>query len=147
MCTALDCSEQYACHSLAIATCTAVCVCINHDMSMWTLLRRLQFVQPSFPAPPLTLDNVLNVVKNVRDWRPLCTAMLGYDIHSQHDSDEDCLKDVVEHFLRGGNYKYKNPSWRVVIWCLYEANEIQLAEQIRSYAEGVQGTVIMVLTM
>ena len=36
-------------------------------MSMLSLLRCLQFVQLSFPAPPLTLDNVLNVVKNVRE--------------------------------------------------------------------------------
>ena len=120
-------------------------------MSMWSLLRRLQFVQLSFPAPPLTLDNVLNAVKNVQDWRPLCeAAMFDYvpdEIQSQHDSDEDCLKDLVERFLRDESLLYKKPSWRVVIWCLYEAKEIQLAEQIRSYAEGVQGTVIMVLTM
>ena len=136
-------------------------------MSMLSLLQHVQFVQLSFPAPPLTLDNVLNVVKNVQDWRPLCSVMLGYaklgEIQRQHDSDEDCLKDVVERFLRGestiykkevverflqgGSVLYKKPSWRAVIWCLYEAKEIQLAEQIRSYAEGVQGTVIMVLTM
>ena len=36
-------------------------------MSMWSLLQRVQFVQLSFPAPSLTLDNVLNVVKNVRE--------------------------------------------------------------------------------
>ena len=119
-------------------------------MSMLSLLQCLQFVQLSFPAPPLTLDNVLNVVKNVQDWRPLCEAMLGYEpdeIQRQHDSDEDCLKEVVECFLQDGTFQYNKPSWRVVIWSLYKAKEIQLAEQIRSYAEGVQGTVIMVLTM
>ena len=119
-------------------------------MSMWSLLRRLQFVQLSFPAPPLTLDNVLNVVKNVQDWRLLCRAMFWSEpdeIQRQHDSDEDCLKNVVERFLRGESLWYNKPSWRAVIMCLYEAKEIQLAEQIRSYAEGVQGTVIMVLTM
>ena len=92
---------------------------------------------------------MLNVVKNVQDWRPLCEAMLFRSIpdviQRQHDSDEDCLKDVVERFLRGESFE--NTSWREVIWSLYEAKEIQLAEQIRSYAEGVQGTVIMVLTM
>ena len=101
------------------------------------------FVQLSFPAPPLTLDNVLNVVKNVQDWRPLCTAMFDFyeqdEIQRQHYSAEDCLKDLVERFLRGRSALYKKPSWRAVIWCLYEAKEIQLAEQIRSYAEGVQG--------
>ena len=63
-------------------------------------------------------------------------------IQEQYDFDEDCLKAVVERFLKGGNLLYKQPSWRAVIWCLYEANEFQLAEQIRSYAEPVQGTVI-----
>ena len=136
---------KYLCHD---KFCTAVRVCIDHDMSMWRLLRLL-FVQLSFPAPPLTLDNVLKVVKNVQDWRPLCWAMFDIYVPSEIPSlhDEDCLKDLVERFLRGESFKYKKPSWRAVIWCLYKAKEIQLAEQIRSYAEGVQGTVIMVLTM
>ena len=124
-----------------------MCMYINLTMmSMWSLLRRLQFVQLSFPAPPLTLDNVLNVVKNVQDWRPLCDAMLIMpeldETQRQHYSDEDCLKDVVERFLRGRSLQYEKPSWRAVIWCLYVAKEIQLAKQIRSYAEAVQGIVI-----
>ena len=83
------------------------------------------------------------VVKNVCSWRRLGDEM-GYDlsvlndIQRQYDSDEDRLKAVVERFLNGGSLT----SWRVVILCLYRANEIQLAEQIRSYAEPVQGTVI-----
>ena len=60
------------------------------------------------------------------------------DIQHQHVSDEACLKAVVEDFL-GGKGQYE-PSWRAVIWFLYEANEIQLAEHIRSFAEPVQGT-------
>ena len=63
------------------------------------------------------------------------------DIQRQYDSDEDCLKAVVERFLKNGGW-FIQPSWRVVILCLYRANELQLAEQIRSYAEPVQGTVI-----
>ena len=86
------------------------------------------------------------VVKNVRSWRSLGEGM-GYtsnlfdDIQLQYDSDEDCLEAVVERFLKSGGW-FQQPSWRAVIWCLYEANEFQLAEQIRSYAEPVQGTVI-----
>ena len=86
------------------------------------------------------------VVKNVRSWRSLGEGM-GYDsweldnIQRQYDSDEDCLKAVVERFLKDGGW-FNHPSWRAVIWCLYKANEFQLAEQIRSYAEPVQGTVI-----
>ena len=67
-------------------------------------------------------------------------------IQRQRVSDEACLKAVVENFLSGkGLYGqpswYRQPSWRAVIWCLYKANEIQLAEHIRSFAEPVQGTV------
>ena len=86
------------------------------------------------------------VVKNVRSWRSLGREM-GYssreldDIQQQYDSDEDCLKAMVEYFLRDG-VQFIQPSWKTVIWCLYRANEFQLAEQIRSYAEPVQGTVI-----
>ena len=88
---------------------------------------------------------MLAAVKNVRNWRSLGEEMVYLwildDIHQKYDSDEDCLKVVVEYFLiRGG--PFKQPSWRTVIWCLYSANEFQLAEQIRSYAEPVQGTVI-----
>ena len=59
-------------------------------------------------------------------------------IQQQYDSDEDRLKAVVERFLRDGCW-FNQPSWRAVIWCLYSANELQLAEHIRSYAEPVQG--------
>ena len=86
------------------------------------------------------------VVKNVRSWRSLGEEM-GYtprvlnDIQQQYDSDEDCLKTVVERFLKGSG-PFNKPSWRAVIRSLYKANEFKLAEQIRSYAEPVQGTVI-----
>ena len=63
------------------------------------------------------------------------------EIQQQYDSDKDYLKTVVERFLKGSG-PFNKPSWRAVIMCLYRANEIQLAEQIRSYAEPVQGTVI-----
>ena len=72
---------------------------------------------------------------------------MGYDsreldnIQRQYDSDEDGLKAVVERFFKVVSRLWQ-PSWRTVIWSLYSANEFQLAEQIRSYAEPVQGTVI-----
>ena len=98
------------------------------------------------PAPPLTFENVFAVIKNVRSWRSLGEAM-GYTssvldyIQQQYDSDEDYLKALVKWFLKSGG-QFRKPSWRAVIWCLYRANEFQLAEQIKSYAEPVQGTVI-----
>ena len=97
------------------------------------------------PAPPLTLDNILNAVKNVWSWHTLGRQLYPYspskldDIQQRHDSDEACLKALIESFLSGEGYRYNQPSWRAVIWSLYEANEIQLAEHIRSFAEPVQG--------
>ena len=107
-------------------------------------------------APPLTLENVMSVVKRVRRWRTLAKHLvLGYDkdydenrgwygstdldaLQCQHGSDEDCLKAVVSQFLQGKG-RYSPASWRGVIWCLYEANEVHLADQIRSYGERLEG--------
>jgi hypothetical protein len=101
----------------------------------------------SSPAPLLTLDNIFNVVKNVRSWRTLGEQILIYyssskldAIQQLHVSDEACLKAVIEDFLSGKGH-YEQPSWRAVIWSLYKANEIQLAENIGSFAEPVQGRV------
>ena len=97
------------------------------------------------PAPPLTLDNVWNVVKNIRSWRTLGQHICNYDsftlndIQRRHVSDEACIKAVIEGFLSGKGYCYRQPSWRALIWSLYQSNEIQLAEHIRSFAEPVQG--------
>ena len=86
------------------------------------------------------------VVKNVRSWRSLGEGM-GYSstlldsMQRWYDSDEGRLKVMVARFLRD-DVPFNDPSWRAVILCLYRANEFQLAKQIRSYAEPVQGTVI-----
>ena len=98
------------------------------------------------PAPPLTLDNVWNVVKNIRSWRTLGQHICNYDsfmlndIQRRHVSDEACIKAVIKGFLSGKGYRYHQPSWRALIWSLYQSNEIQLAEHIRSFAEPVQGS-------
>ena len=98
----------------------------------------------SSPALPLMLENVFNVVKNVKSWRTLGQHIIySFEldgIQRQYVSDEARLKAVVEDFLSGKGL-YRQPSWRTVIWSLYKANEIQLAEGIRSFAEPVQGTV------
>ena len=96
------------------------------------------------------------VVKGVRRWRTLAKHLVsGYDkdddeyrgwygstdldaLQREHGSDEDCLKAVVSKFLQGKG-RYRPASWRRVIWSLYEANEIQLADQIRSYGERLEG--------
>ena len=62
-------------------------------------------------------------------------------IKCQHVSDEACLKAVVEKFLLGeGLYQ---PSWRAVIHSLDDADEVQLADKIRSFGESVQGECTM----
>ena len=97
----------------------------------------------------------MSVVKGVRRWQTLAKHLVrGYDkdddenkkyygstdldaLQRDHGSDEDCLKAVVRTFLQGkGRYR---ASWRAVIWSLYEANEIHLADQIRSYGEQLKG--------
>ena len=94
------------------------------------------------PAPPLTLENVFEAVKRAvkRSWE--LGAYLGLntskleDIRRQHDSDEARLKAVIEAFLLGEG---DQPSWRRVIHALHKAEESQVAHDIESYAEAVQG--------
>ena len=113
-------------------------------------------------APPLTLENVLSVVKGVRNWRTLAKHLVkGYDkdddgnryyrgatdldaLQRKHGSDEDCLKTVVRKFLQGRGGRYRQASWRAVIWCLYKSLEIQLADQIRSYGEQLEGVCLCI---
>ena len=98
----------------------------------------------SYTAPPLTFENVFEAVKRVRSWRELSEELLGVfsggklnAIERQHDSDEARLKAVIEAFLLGeGAYQ---PSWRRVIHALHKARESQVAHDIESYAEAVQG--------
>ena len=58
-------------------------------------------------------------------------------IFDEYESDETRLRAVVEE-------SWRTLSWRVVIWALYCANEIDKAQQIRSYAEPLQGMLIHV---
>ena len=110
-------------------------------------------------APPLTLENVMSVVKGVRNWRTLAKHLVrAYDkddrrrygatdldaLQREHGSDVDCLKTVVRQFLQGKGGLYRQASWRAVIWSLYEANEIQLADQIRSYGEQLEGVCLCI---
>ena len=90
---------------------------------------------------------MFEAVKGVRDWN----GTFGFvryigkldDIQRQHGSDEACLKAVVEAFLLGeGRYQ---PSWRRVFHALHGANESHLADQIKSYAEPVQGECVWMI--
>ena len=81
-------------------------------------------------------------MEGVKNWEHLGIRLVfrvrdTVSIKRQHDSDEACLKAVVEKFLLGeGRYQ---PSWRRVIYSLDMVNEVQLADKIRSFGEPVQG--------
>ena len=96
----------------------------------------------------------MSVVKGVSNWRTLAKILilayesnddgfkLGTDLDAlqrKQGSDEECLKTVVRRFLQGTGGRCWQASWRVVIWSLYKANELQLANQIRSYSEQLEG--------
>ena len=104
----------------------------------------------TYPAPPLTFDNVFEVVKTVRSWRELARKLMGwYDsvddedrkkldtIERQHISNNARLKAVVETFLLGEGRN--QPSWRRLIHRLHRAGETSVAEKIKTNAEPQQG--------
>ena len=66
------------------------------------------------------------------------------DLQRQHVTDQDCLKSVIEIFLQGRG-RYEQPSWGAMLRSLYDANELQLAASIKSYAEPLQGVCIILL--
>ena len=106
-------------------------------------------------APPLTPENVMTVVKGVKRWRALAKQLVyAYDkdggiywsgsvdlddLQHQHGSAQDCLEAIVKVFLQERGGQYEQPTWRAIIWSLYKANETELADQFRSYAEPVKG--------
>ena len=88
------------------------------------------------PAPPLTRENILKAVEGVKGTPESLSAslngiyyMVGRDIKNV---------DVVEDFIEGRGC-HKQPSWRAVIFALDKAGETHVADQIRHYAEPVQG--------
>ena len=117
-------------------------------------------------APPLTSDTLLPLLKVVKNWRRLAKQLIyaedglfeqlrisapptlppppGYSRHDldalqrRYGSDEECLKAVIEVFLQGKG-QYEHPSWRVVLESLFNVNEFQLAANVKSYAEPLQG--------
>ena len=85
------------------------------------------------PAPPLTVNNIVKAVEEVKNWNKFIYHLRGYYI----PTDVTCLKNIVHQFIQGKDHY--QPSWRRVIYALDEANEIHVADQIRHYGEPVQG--------
>ena len=126
----------------------------------------LRIVSSLLVASPLTSDVLLPLLKGVKSWRKLAKKLLyaydkdggflspllprGYSHHNLDDlqlqwgTDEDCLKAVIEIFLQGRG-RYKQPSWRAVLWSLCNADEFRLAASIKSYAEPLKGVRIILL--
>ena len=106
---------------------------------------------PSTLAPPLTVENILTAVLGVA-WRKLGEGLIGADYHSvpptylkldeiaqQHQSDDSCLRAVIECWLQGEGVD-KEPSWRRIIWALDGATETRpIANTIRHFAEPLPG--------
>ena len=95
----------------------------------------------STSAPPLTVDTVLTAVQGV-NWRTLGKKLL-FDsdvdkIEKLHQSDADRLCAVIKCWMQDGG-RHEEPSWRDIIWGLDGANETRTAENIRNFAEPVQG--------
>ena len=81
------------------------------------------------PAPPLTLGNILEVLKGVTSITRLSTCLAGYSTEN--------LEDAMGVFLLGqGPYQ---PSWRAVIFALDCVDQPHLANRIRNYGEPIQG--------
>ena len=83
----------------------------------------------------------------MRNWGELARVLMGWygsegrkkldAIERQHTSNNARLKAVVEAFLLGE--RHHGPSWRKVIYALYEAGETNMAETIKTNAEPQQG--------
>ena len=69
---------------------------------------------------------------------PGCSRHNLDDLQRRCGTNEDCLKSVIEIFLQGRG-RYKQPSWRAVLWSLRNASELQIAASIKSYAEPLKG--------
>ena len=129
----------------------------------------LRILSSLLVAPPLTSDVLLPLLEGVKSWRKLAKKLIyAYneedgvrlrrrprlppgcswhnldDLQRRRGTDKDCPKGVIEIFLQGRG-RYKQLSWGAVLQSLYNANELQLAASIKSYAEPLQGVCIILL--
>jgi hypothetical protein len=100
------------------------------------------------------VEEVLKAVTGV-NWRRLGKGLIEEEnslytkldrIHDEYESDEARLRAVVEEFLNRPvpwrTTLWRTVSWRKMIWTLYCADEIDKAQQIRNYAEPLQGVMV-----
>ena len=104
-------------------------------------------------APPLTVEIILTSLQGVA-WRKLGEKLFRCvynhesnqwdypkldEITQQHQSNDSCLRAVIECWLQGEGLD-EEPSWRRIIWALDGATETSTAaDPIRHYAEPLPG--------
>ena len=99
-------------------------------------------IPPSTSAPPLTVENVLKYLPAVKNWREVGLRLLGYNetkvkaIEREYSSKDDRMRAAVQQWLQGGGYP---PSWRLLVWVLDYAGDIQVADPIRGFTEPPRG--------
>ena len=97
----------------------------------------------STSAPPLTMENVLKYLSEVKDWREVGLGLLGYRyktkmkaIERKYSSNEERMRAAVQQWLQD---RFPPPSWRKLVWALDEAGDITVADPIRGFTEPPQG--------
>ena len=94
-------------------------------------------------APPLTVDSILTAVQGVA-WRNLGKWLFfnkpdSYldEIEAQYQSDDERLHALIDHWMESEGDE--QPSWRALVFNLDLAEETELADKIRQFAEPVSG--------
>ena len=100
-------------------------------------------IAPSTSAPPLTVENVLVQIQEVKNWREVGERLLSSLNHTklkaierEYSSNEDRMRAAVQQWLQGGGF---SPSWRRLVWALDRAGDIQVADRIRGFTEPPPG--------
>ena len=87
------------------------------------------------------MDTVLTAVQGA-NWRRLGERLFIYgkldEIEQLYQSDDDCLRAVIECWMQGDGVD-KEPSWRRIIYALDGADGTRIADKIRHFAEPVSG--------
>ena len=92
-----------------------------------------------FPAPPLSVDNVMAVLETM-PWREVGDMLFVPDskldaMDADHTTDEGGKGAVIRYWL----LRDPHASWRRCIERLDSWNEINIADQIQNYAEKQKG--------
>ena len=99
-------------------------------------------IAPSTSAPPLTVENVLKYLSEVKNWRTVGLWLLGYNeakvqaTEGEYSSNEDRMRAVVQQWLEGEAHLR---SWRWLVRALDHAGDIQVADPIRGFTEPLPG--------